>query len=147
MGRGGCWWALRTESTLQISFVYKCTLWYWFALSVTLQRSAKRMVRGCEKFLPVLAWHFCAALPGSCLARFAHFLAGLCIIFGLDNSFSILECYESSIFKSSERKSHACLDVYGKSGFLLASCCRWKGPSEDFWRHFNLSRSIVKSED
>ena len=36
------------------------------------------MVRGWEKFLPALAWLFCLALPGSCLARFAYLLAGLC---------------------------------------------------------------------
>ena len=29
-----------------------------------LQRSAKRMVRGCEKFFPALAELFCLALPG-----------------------------------------------------------------------------------
>ena len=37
----------------------------------TLQRSAKRLVRGCEKFVPALAYLFWLALPGSCLARFA----------------------------------------------------------------------------
>ena len=36
------------------------------------------MVRGCEKFVPALAYLFCLALPWSCLARFAHYLAGLC---------------------------------------------------------------------
>ena len=43
-----------------------------------VQRSAKRLVRGCEKFVPALAYLFCLALPGSCLARFAYFLADLC---------------------------------------------------------------------
>ena len=43
-----------------------------------VQRSAKRFVRGCEKFVPALAYLFCLALPGSCLARFAYFLADLC---------------------------------------------------------------------
>ena len=35
-------------------------------------------VRGCEKFVPALAYLFCLALPGSCLVRFAYFLADLC---------------------------------------------------------------------
>ena len=38
------------------------------------------MVLGCEKFVPALAYLFCQNLPGSCLARFAYFLADLCII-------------------------------------------------------------------
>ena len=45
-----------------------------------IQRSAKRLVRGCEKFVPALVYLFCLALPGSCLARFAYFLADLCKI-------------------------------------------------------------------
>ena len=44
-----------------------------------LQRSAKRLVRGCEKFVLALAYLCCLALPGSCLARFAYFLADLCM--------------------------------------------------------------------
>ena len=43
-----------------------------------VQRSAKVCVRGCEKFVPALAYLFCLALPGSCLARFAYFFADLC---------------------------------------------------------------------
>ena len=43
-----------------------------------LQRSAKRLVRGCEKFVPALPYMFCPALPGSCLARFTYFFADLC---------------------------------------------------------------------
>ena len=39
-----------------------------FAL-LSIQRPAKRLVRGCEKFLADLALLFCLALPGSCLAR------------------------------------------------------------------------------
>ena len=35
-------------------------------------------VRGCKKFLPPLAYLFCLALPGSCLARFALLLADPC---------------------------------------------------------------------
>ena len=35
------------------------------------------MVRVCEKFVPALAYLFCPALPGSCLARFAYFFADL----------------------------------------------------------------------
>ena len=45
-----------------------------------VQRSAKRLVRGCENFVPALAYLFGLPLPGSCLARFAHFLAGLCTV-------------------------------------------------------------------
>ena len=43
-----------------------------------LQRSAKRLVRGCKKFVPALAYLFCLPLPGSCLARFAYLFADLC---------------------------------------------------------------------
>ena len=35
-------------------------------------------VRGCEKFVPALAYLFCLALSASCLASFAYFLADLC---------------------------------------------------------------------
>ena len=41
---------------------------------------AYRLVRSCEKFVPALAYLFCLALPGSCLARFAYFLADLCTL-------------------------------------------------------------------
>ena len=43
-----------------------------------VQRSAKDLVRGCEKFVPALAYLFCLALPGSCLARFTSLLVRLC---------------------------------------------------------------------
>ena len=43
----------------------------------TVQRSAKEFVRGCEKFVIALDYLFCLALVGSCLARFAYFLAYL----------------------------------------------------------------------
>ena len=43
-----------------------------------VQRSAKRLVRGCENFVPALAYLFGLPLPGSCLARFAYLLADLC---------------------------------------------------------------------
>ena len=46
----------------------------------SVQRSAKKMVSGCEKFVPALACLFYLALPWSCLARFAYFLADLCTI-------------------------------------------------------------------
>ena len=36
-------------------------------------------VSGCEKFITALACLFLLALAGSCLARFAYFLADLCI--------------------------------------------------------------------
>ena len=36
------------------------------------------MVHGCDKLFPSIAYLFCLALPGSCLARFAYFLADLC---------------------------------------------------------------------
>ena len=44
-----------------------------------LQRSAKVFVRGCEKFVIALAYLLCMPLLGSCLARFAYFLADLCM--------------------------------------------------------------------
>ena len=47
-------------------------------LQFIIQRSAKRLVRSCEKFIPALAYLFCLPLPGSCLARFAYLLADLC---------------------------------------------------------------------
>ena len=40
------------------------------------------MVRGCENIILAHAWLFCLALPGSCLTRFAHFLASLCTFKG-----------------------------------------------------------------
>ena len=43
-----------------------------------VQRSAKRLVRGCEKFLLAPAYLFCLVLPGSCLVKFTNLLAGLC---------------------------------------------------------------------
>ena len=45
-----------------------------------VQRSAKKMVCGCEKFVPALAYQFCLALPGSCLARFTNLFWELCRI-------------------------------------------------------------------
>ena len=42
------------------------------AILYTIQRSAKKLVRGCEKYVPALAYLFCLALPVSCLARFAY---------------------------------------------------------------------------
>ena len=45
----------------------------------SVQTSAKRLVRGCEKFVSALAYLFRLALPGSRLARFAYLLAVLCI--------------------------------------------------------------------
>ena len=38
-----------------------------------IQRLAKRLVRGCEKFVSALAYLFCLALPGSCIAISAYF--------------------------------------------------------------------------
>ena len=51
---------------------------------VTLQRSAKVFVRGCEKFVIDVAYLFCLALVGSCSARFAYFLANLCSPYTID---------------------------------------------------------------
>ena len=51
-----------------------------------VQRSAKVFVRGCEKFVIALAYLFCLALVGSCLARFANFLADLCMLPSLDHN-------------------------------------------------------------
>ena len=45
----------------------------------TIQRYAKKMVHGCEKFVPALAYMFCLTLPGSSIAIFAYFLADLFI--------------------------------------------------------------------
>ena len=35
-------------------------------------------VHGCEKLVTALAYLFCLTLAGSCLSRFAYFLADLC---------------------------------------------------------------------
>ena len=43
-----------------------------------IQRSANVFVRGCEKLVIALAYLFCLAVVGSCLAGFAYFFAGLC---------------------------------------------------------------------
>ena len=51
----------------------------WCETAILIQRSAKVFVRGCEKLVIALAYLFCLALVGSCLARFAYFLADLCI--------------------------------------------------------------------
>ena len=45
---------------------------------VGLKIAAKKLVRGCEKFVPALVLSL--ALPGSCLARFAYFFADLCML-------------------------------------------------------------------
>ena len=44
-----------------------------FIYGFIIQRSQKWFVRGCEKFVPALAYLLCPALPGPCLARFAYF--------------------------------------------------------------------------
>ena len=51
-----------------------------FMVDGYIQISAKRLVRGCEKFVVALAYVFCLPLPGSCLARFAYLLADLCTL-------------------------------------------------------------------
>ena len=66
---------LDTLVTLVSSLAFTCTE----ACRSNIQRSAKVFVRGCEKFVIALAYLFCLALVGSCLARFAYFLADLCI--------------------------------------------------------------------
>ena len=58
-----------------------------------IQRSAKRIVRGCEMFFPALAYLFCLPLPGSCLAIFAYLLADLCTH---DTPFPTLLCHLKS---------------------------------------------------
>ena len=51
-----------------------------------IQSWAKKLVCDCEKLHPAIAQLFCLALPGSWIARFEHFLAGLCIL-----SYSLLQ--------------------------------------------------------
>ena len=43
-----------------------------------IERSAKRLARGCEKFISAVAQLFCLALPGCCLKKSAHLLALPC---------------------------------------------------------------------
>ena len=54
--------------------------------TLNVQRLAKAFVRGCEKFVTALAYLFCLALVGSCLARFAYFLANLCSVLQVNNT-------------------------------------------------------------
>ena len=51
---------------------------YSSVVKVSLQRSAKRLVRGWEKFLPALAYLLCLNLPRSCLARFTEWNKKVC---------------------------------------------------------------------
>ena len=56
-----------------------------------VRRSQKWFVRGCEKFVPALAYLLCPALPGSCLARFADLFWELCIVLqNLNDRVSVL---------------------------------------------------------
>ena len=59
-----------------------CTRGPIHPIQINIQISAKRMVRGCEKFVPALAYLFFLALPGSCLARIAYFLDDLGTVIG-----------------------------------------------------------------
>ena len=52
----------------------------------------KRLVRGCEKFVPALAKLLCLALPGSCLARFACFFADLCTGMAKNGGLGCVNC-------------------------------------------------------
>ena len=61
--------------------------WIWLIL---LQRSARVFGRGCENFVIALAYLLCLALVGSCLARFAYFLANLCIMKNIND---LLTCW------------------------------------------------------
>ena len=45
---------------------------------LAVQRSRKWLVRGLVKFVPAVAWLFCLAPPGSCLARFTYLFVPLC---------------------------------------------------------------------
>ena len=49
-------------------------------------------VRGCEKFLPALAYLFCLALPGSCLARFTYFFWEHCTYPKTTLSTNLISC-------------------------------------------------------
>ena len=62
------------------------------AYRLNVQRSAKRLVRGCERFVPALAYLFCLTLTGACLARFAYLLADLCMCQRLLRMDTIMLC-------------------------------------------------------
>ena len=80
----------------------------------SLQRSAKRLVRGCKKFVPALAYLFCPALPGSCLARFTYFLADLCTFVQFISHYSLHHCFSSVVqFSSSLSLFNLCLFILG----------------------------------
>ena len=74
------------EDTLEMYLSYRylgavCSVSLDTSESYTdIQRSAKRLVRGCEKLVPALVYLFCLPLPWSCLTRFAYLLADLCIL-------------------------------------------------------------------
>ena len=78
---------LRPAASIQplwdLRYRLKAGDYMYFLLHRCIQRMAKVLVRGCEKFVPALAYLFCLALSGSCLARFAYFLADLCIVLNL----------------------------------------------------------------
>ena len=66
------------ENLLQIALRHLGCAAHCARRNSNVQRSAKRLVRGCEKFVPALAYLFCLALPGFCLARFTNLFADLC---------------------------------------------------------------------
>ena len=86
-----------------ISLIQKIARWWlanlsWWlkhihTMASNLQRSHKWFVRGCEKFVPVLAYLFCLALPGSCLARFTDHFWELCNWFRAESFFVVVKCY------------------------------------------------------
>ena len=109
------------------------------SLQEVLHRSAKRLVRGCEKFVVALAYVFCLPLPGSCLARFAYLLADLCTLWlflksgavhqvgdsrNLWLAFLILYIYSSRsmLFSTTSDQTH--LPVRPLRPFLKSYCWR-----------------------
>ena len=48
-----------------------------------VQSSQKWFAHGCEKFVPALAYLFCLALLGSCLARFTNLFWELCRVWSI----------------------------------------------------------------
>ena len=84
-----------------------------------VQRSAKRLVHGCEKYVPALAYLFCLALPGSCLARFAYFLADLCTLYIVIPLFSqeFLRMRRSQTSRHLIRRQCTCYAVNSKRSY------------------------------
>ena len=82
-GPSVCWRTKKCQLKLSVSKTNRPPS---FKISMHVQSSQIRFVRGCEKFVLALAYLFCLALLGACLARFTTLFRELCIKHELDSS-------------------------------------------------------------